>query len=74
MRQSWALVLKWLKNHEDQFPLLACAVHVVYSVQAATFKVRESLALLATQLIWLDAEKVGNLLIVKLNLNPLKEI
>ena len=74
MRKSWALVLKWFKNHEDHFLLLACAVHVVYSVQAASFKVRESLALLATKLTWLDAEKVENSLIVKLNLNPLKEI
>ena len=64
-------MLKWFLNHEDQFPLLGvfvgwifqalvaqnvgAAVRVVYSVQAATFKVRESLALLATQLISLDA-------------------
>ena len=80
-------MLKWFLNHEDQFPLLGvfvgwifqalvaqnvgAAVRVVYSVQAATFKVRESLALLATQLIWFDAEKVEHLLIVKLNLNHL---
>ena len=64
-------MLKWFLNHEDQFPLLGvfvgwifqalvaqnvgAAVRVGYSVQAATFKVRESLALLATQLISLDA-------------------
>ena len=74
MKQSWALVLKWFKNHEDQFPLLTCTVRVVSSVQAATFKVREALALLATQFIWFHAEKVENLLLVKLNLNLLKEI
>jgi hypothetical protein len=70
-------LLKWWRNHEKQFPLLAHAVRVVYSVQESSSKserVFSSAGNTVTALRnRLDAEKVENLIIVKLNVNLLKE-
>ena len=61
---------KWWTNHEEQFPVLACAVCVVYSVQAASSAGNTVTSLRNI----LDAQKVKKLIVGKLTVNLLKVI
>ena len=75
---SWALVLRWWKMFALQFPRLAHTLCVAYSVQTAISKSERVFSYAGNTVTLLrniqDAEKVENLIIVKLKVNLLNAI
>ena len=70
--------LAWWKTNQDQFPLLAYLVRVVFAVQAASSKSERVFSaagnILTPMRSRLDPEKLEDLIIIKLNVKLLKEM
>ena len=70
--------LNWWRLHQEQLPLLASIVRVVFAVQAASSK-SERIFSAAGRVVTplrsrLDPEKVEDQLMIKLNIELLKEV